>query len=165
MSAELEAPASASRFVRLYGDRPVHLIALLGCFALTGYTVLRIINDPALTRIAVWFVGAAVVWDLVVGPAFALADRALRPLQRLGGAGRGGLRLLNAVRVPAVFSALLFMVWAPQILQRSQGVFRTKTGLSQEAYLGRWLGVTAALFAGSAVVWLIGTLRARRQVG
>jgi hypothetical protein len=44
---------------RRYGASPWHLAALAGCFALTAYAVTRITGDPALLRIAVWFVGAA----------------------------------------------------------------------------------------------------------
>ena len=161
--AELTAAtpsASSSRFVRLYGERPRHLIAMLACFALTGSTVLRIVDDPALTRIAVWFVGAALVWDLVVGPAFALADRALLPLRSRR---VRGVASLNVVRIPAMLSALLFMVWAPVILQRSEDTFRNKSGLSQDVFLGRWLVITAVLFAVSGLVWGIAVLRASRR--
>ena len=156
-----QAPARpASRFVRLYGESPRHLVAVLGCFALTGYTVLRIVDDPALTRIAIWFVGAAVVWDLVVGPAFALVDRLLRPLGSRRASPRG-VSPLNHVRVPGVVSALLLMVWAPSILQRSEDVFRAKSGLDQDVFLGRWVAITVVLFAVSAVLFAVRVLRAR----
>ncbi|MCW2713465.1 MAG: hypothetical protein JWN88_512 [Frankiales bacterium] len=141
---------------RLYGASPWHLVALLGCFGLTAYAVSRLREDPALLRIALWFVGAAVVWDLVVGPLLALVDRGLRPLR--GSPGR--LPVINHVRVPALTSALLLLVWAPVILQRSEPVFRTKAGLDLDDYLGRWLVITAVLFVASALVYAV--RRARR---
>lgn len=148
----MTAPAAPrSRFVRLYGAHPWHLVALLLCFALSAYTVLRLEDDPALLRIAVWFVGVAVVWDLVLGPLLALADRLLRPLARVGA--------LNHVRVPGLLSLVLLLVWAPVILQRSEGQFRNKAGLGQDVFLGRWLTITAVLFAVSAVVYAAGRLR------
>ncbi len=141
---------------RLYGASAWHLLALLGCFALTGYAVSRLWDNPALLRITLWFVGAAVVWDLVAGPVIALLDRMLLPLRsrprRVG--------LLNHVRVPALLSGLLLVVWAPVILQRSEQTFRVKAGLGQDPYLGRWLVITAVLFTVSAVAYAIRLRRA-----
>ena len=145
-----------SRFRRLYGAAPWNLLALLGCFALTGYAVSRLLDDlPVLVRIAVWFVGCAVVWDLLLGPALALVDRGL------SGVLRGPA--VNYVRVPAIISALLLLVWAPLILQRSEEIFRLKAGLTQDPYLERWLAVTAALFALSAIAFGVSRLRGRRR--
>jgi len=160
MTAPVAAP---SRFVRLYGERPRHLVILLACFALTAYTVLRLVDDPALTRIVVWFVGCAVVWDLVIAPAFALADRALRPLGRPRRSWPGGVSPLNHVRVPGLLSALLLLVWAPVVLQRSEGVFRSKSGLGQDVFLGRWLLVTSVLFAVSGVLYAVAAVRRSRR--
>lgn len=145
---------------RLYGAAPWHLLALLGCFLLTAYAVSRLLEDPALLRIAVWFVGAAVVWDLVLGPAFALADRALRGATSK--ARPAGVRLLSYLRVPAALSTLLLLVFLPSILQRSGGVYAAKTGLSQDPYLERWLAVSSVLFAVSAALYGLAVLRARR---
>lgn len=149
-----------SAFRRRYGAAWWHLLAMLACFALSAYAVSRLIGNPSLFRIAVWFVGAALVWDFVLGPAFALADRGLTA--SAGRARPAGVALLNFVRVPAALSLLLLLVWAPLILRRSQDVYQAKTGLSQEPYLGRWLAVTAVLFAGSALCWLLAARRARR---
>ena len=158
----MTAPAAPSRFVRLYGERPRHLVVLLACFALTAYTVLRLADDPALTRISVWFVGCAVVWDLLVAPAFALADRALRPLRSRRTSPRG-VSPLNYVRVPGLLSALLLMVWAPVVLQRSEGVFRSRSGLDQDVFLGRWLTITAVLFAVSALLYAVAVALSSRR--
>jgi len=147
-------------FRRRYGAAWWHLLALLACFALSAYAISRLFGNPSLFRIAVWFVGAAVVWDLVLGPAFALLDRLLRA--STGRRRPGGVALLNYVRVPAALSLLLLVVWAPLVLRRSQEVFLLKAGLSQQPYLGRWLAVTAVLFAASALCWLLAVRRARR---
>jgi hypothetical protein len=149
-----------TEFARLYGARWWHLAVLTALLVGTAYVVSRLLGDPALFRIAVWFVGAAVVWDLLLGPLFALADRGLRAT-----AGRGGVRALNHVRVPALLSLLLLLVWAPLVLQRSEPVYRAKSGLLQDPYLDRWLAVTAVLFAASALVWAVGALRRRGQQG
>ena len=147
-----------SAFRRRYGASPRHLVALLACFALTAYAASRLLDDlPVLLRIAIWFVGAALVWDLLLGPLLALADRLLRPLHRLP------VPALNYVRVPALLSVLLLLVWAPLILQRSEGVFGVKAGLTQDPYLGRWLAVAVALFALSGLAYAVALVRARAR--
>lgn len=130
------------------------LVALLGCFALSAYAVSRLLDDlPVLVRIGIWFVGAALVWDLLLGPALALVDRGLRRALPV--------RALNHVRVPALVSGLLLLVWAPLVLSRSEQTYERKSGLSAEPLLDRWLAVTAVLFAGSAVLYLLSAVRAR----
>ena len=147
-----------SAFRRRYGAPPWHLLVLLACFAVSGYAVSLLLDElPVLLRIAIWFVGAALVWDLLLGPALALVDRLLRPLLRVG-----PVPVLNYVRVPALVSALLLLVWAPLVLQRSEGTYGTKAGLSSDPYLERWLAVTAALFLLSALGYGVAVLRARR---
>ncbi len=148
-----------SGFRRRYGASPWHLVAVLLCFALSAYAVSRVFDSPALFKIAVWFLGAALVWDLVLGPAYALVDRLLRPLLRVA---PRGVPALNHVRAPALISSLLLMVFLPLIAQRSEGVYRTKAGLDQDAYLGRWLAVTAVLFVLSGLVWAVRIARAAR---
>ena len=136
------------------------LPVLLACLALTAYTASRLLDElPVLTRIAVWFVGVAVVWDLVLGPLLALADRGLRPLHRVR---LRGVAALNYVRVPAAVSALLLLVWAPLELERSAATYERKSGLDPSVYLGRWVGVTAALLLLSAAAYGVGVLRAGR---
>lgn len=142
---------------RLYGAGPGHLLALLGCFTVSGYAVTRLLDDlPILLRIAVWFVGAALAWDLLLGPLLALVDRLLRAV--LGG---GGVPLLNYVRVPALMSGALLLVFAPLVLRRSTETFERKSGLDGDVYLGRWLAVTAVLFVVSGLLWLGARRRAR----
>lgn len=143
---------------RLYGAGPGHLLALLGCFAVSGYAVTRLLDDlPVLLRIAVWFVGAALTWDLLLGPLLAFVDRLLR-----AGLGRGRVPLLNYVRVPALLSGTLLLVFAPLVLRRSTETFERKSGLDADVYLGRWLAVTAVLFAASGLLWSVARWRTAR---
>ena len=149
-----------SRWHRRYGASWLHLAVLVASFALTGYAVSRVLPDTStLVAITVWFVGAAIVWDLVLGPALALADRGARRLTPRS----AGVSPLNHVRAPAVLSLLLLALFAPQVLQRSAQRYAAKTGLSQDVYLERWLAVTAVLFAVSALVYGLRVLRARRR--
>jgi hypothetical protein len=153
-----EAAGRGRRFVRFYGAKPWHLLTLLGSLALAGYTVSRLLEDTsAVVRIAVWFVGAAVVWDFVLGPLLALGDRGVRgALER-----RAGLSALTAVRFPALLSLLLLLMWTPLVFQRSEQIYQAKSGLLQDPYLERWAAVTVVLFAGSALAYVV--LRGRRR--
>lgn len=136
------------------------LPVLLACLALSAYAASRLLDQlPVLTRIAIWFVGVAVVWDLLLGPLVALADRGLRPLHRVR---LRGVAALNYVRIPAGISALLLLVWAPLVLERSAAVFERKSGLDPSVYLGRWAGVTLALAVLSALAYAVAVLRAER---
>jgi len=143
---------------RLYGASPWHLLAVLAGLLLSAYVVSRLADNPSLLRIAVWFVGAAIVWDLVAGPLIALVDRLLLPLR----SRPRRVSLLNHVRVPALLSGLLLVVWAPVIFQRSEQTFRLKAGLSQDPYFDRWLIITAVLAMSSAVVYAARLVRAGR---
>ena len=154
--------APAGRFSRLYGARPWHLLSLLASFALTAYAVRRLFDETsAVAQIALWFVGGAVLWDLVLGPALALADRVVRP--RLGAVQVRGVSPLNHLRVPALVSSLLLLVFAPSIFQRSEQRYQAKAGLLQDPYLDRWAAVTLSLFALSALTYVVAVLRTHRR--
>ena len=148
-----------TRFARVYGARPWHLLVLLALFALTAYTGTRLLGDPALIPIVIWFVGSAVVWDLVVGPAVGLADRGLRAATP---APRRRVSPLNYLRVPALLSGLLAVMFAPLVFRRSEEVYAAKAGLDQDPYLYRWLAITAVLFAVSGLAYLVARRRAAR---
>lgn len=65
----------AGPFRRLYGAGPLHVLALLGCFAVVGYAATRVLAEggPWLALLT-WFVGAAVAHDVVLYPLYAVAD-------------------------------------------------------------------------------------------
>ncbi|MCT7356294.1 hypothetical protein N4P33_29720 [Streptomyces sp. 15-116A] len=132
---------------------PFHLLVLLCSFALCGYAGVRLLDGDWLL-IALWFVGAAVLHDLVLVPLYGVADRAL-----IKGAGRW----VNHVRVPAALSGLLLLVWFPLITGRVSERYARVTALSADGYAARWLLVTAALFGGSALLYVVRARRARRR--
>jgi hypothetical protein len=155
-----QARARDSRFARLYGAHLWHLLVLLALIAVTGYVVSRLLGNPQLWSIALWFVGAAVVWDLLLGPAYAGLDAVLRRV--LSGVRASGVRPLNYVRVPLALSSLLLVVYAPLILRRSEQVYTAKSALSEDPYVYRWLAVTAALAVLSGLAFAVAVVRARR---
>ncbi|MDG4865497.1 hypothetical protein P8605_45860 [Streptomyces sp. T-3] len=148
---------SRVRFRRWYGESPLQLALLLGSFAVVAYAGVRLL-DGDWFAIAAWLIGAALVHDLVLLPAYALAGRAVR---RVVGGSRSGP--LNFVRVPAALSGLLLLVWFPLITRQSAGRYERSTGLSAEVFLWRWSALTACLFAGSGLWFAVRTLRGRRS--
>ncbi|GAA4605463.1 hypothetical protein GCM10023195_18980 [Actinoallomurus liliacearum] len=141
-----------------YGADPLHLLALLACFALAGYAASRVAAAGIWVGFLIWFVGAAIVHDLVLFPLYALADVAVQ--RRRWGRRRPGPRVrwrpwINYVRVPAGLSGLLLLVWFPLILRQSGETYRKAVGLGLSPYLGRWLLVTGVLFAGSAIIYAL----------
>ncbi|MEH0826744.1 MULTISPECIES: hypothetical protein [unclassified Micromonospora] len=145
-----------ARFRRAYGAAPWHLLLLLGCFAVTGWVVLRLAGEPTAVQMLLWFLGAVVAHDLLLFPVYALADRALRA----GVRRRGAPSALNHVRVPALAAGLLLLVHLPGVLGLGDGTYRAATGLEPRPLLARWLAVSAALFAASAALY---ALRRRRH--
>ena len=144
-----------TRFRRAYGGSPLELLALLGCFALAGYAALQVTRGPLPVRTAVWFVGAVLAHELVLFPLYALADRSLLALFRRGGRGGAPGNAVNYLRLPALLSGLLLLVFAPVILRRSEVAYQAASGLDQSPYLGRWLAISAGLFLGSAVLYAV----------
>ena len=154
-----------ARFRRAYGGSPLELLALLGCFALTGYAALQVSRGPLPVRTAVWFVGAILLHDLVLFPLYALADRSLLALFHRGSRDGVASNAVNYVRLPAMLSGLLLLVFSPVILSRSEEAYRAASGLDQSPYLGRWLAISAALFLGSAVLYATRSGSRRRATG
>lgn len=153
-----------TRLRRWYGAGPLHLLVMLASLALAAYAGVRWLSDDPL-GVLLWFAGAVLLHDMVLLPLYSLADRALSA--RLGDRGRRLPRgaALNAVRVPALLSGLLLLVWFPLVLRLPGSRYTATTGLSLSPYLGRWLLVSGALFAVSAAVLALRLLLARRSRG
>ncbi|MEV6833064.1 hypothetical protein AB0N17_00780 [Streptomyces sp. NPDC051133] len=149
-----------ARFVRWYGSGPLHLLVLIASFALTGYAMVRLFAVRPL-EVAVWFVGAAVLHDLILLPLYSLADLSALSVLRHRPADGPALPWINHLRVPAFLSGLLLLVWFPLVF-RLAVPYPGDTGLSDSVYLGRWLAITGLLFAGSAVVFALRLRRFRR---
>ncbi|GAB3332263.1 hypothetical protein RMN56_32415 [Micromonospora halotolerans] len=150
-----------AEFRRAYGAAPWHLLLLAGCFAITGWIALRLAGEASAGRILLWFLGAVVAHDLILFPVYATLDRVLR-----GTLGRGRVPSpLNHVRVPALGAGLLFLIYLPGILGLGDGTYLAATGLAPRAMLGRWLAVSAALFAASALLYAARWLTRRAPRG
>ncbi|WP_374194677.1 hypothetical protein [Streptomyces sp. VRA16 Mangrove soil] len=144
--------------LRLPLGSPLQILLLCCSFALTGYAAVRLLADDWFT-VALWLVGAALLHDLVLLPLYATADRVLLK----GFTALGRRQAAGYVRVPAALSALLLLVWFPLIGGAVADRYRSATGLSADGFLGRWLLITAALFAGSALVFAVQVRRATKR--
>lgn len=142
------------RVADLYGARPAHLLVQLACLALAGYAATFLLGDPALLRMLAWFVGAAVVHDLVLFPLYALVDRALVRLP---------VPLVNHVRVPLLGAGLTLLVFLPGIVRQGEATHLAATGLDQSPYLVRWVALVAVLFGTSALVYAVRLVRQLRR--
>ncbi|MBQ1017589.1 hypothetical protein KBX71_06865 [Micromonospora sp. D93] len=159
-----------------YGSSPQHLVVMIACFTLAGWVALRIADEATAGRMLLWFVGAAIAHDLVLFPIYATADRLLRgALGRSGNRGMDGPAAhhpmpgrpstLNHIRVPALATGLLFLVYLPGILRQGRETYLAATGQNQHPYLARWLAITATLFLVSGVWYVIRQIRWRRIAG
>jgi hypothetical protein len=142
------------------------------------------------TGFAEWFAVAIIGHDLLLFPLYSLADLSLRHLLPGGSHGRlpapepvprgpfdafqpGGAGppavapawppLLNYVRIPVIFSLLLLLTFFPMILGLSERELHRASGLGTGPYVWRWLGVTGAMFAISAVSYALRTRRIARR--
>ncbi len=147
-----------SGFRRRYGAGPLHLVAMVAGFAVAGYAAVQLLSVRPLS-VAGWLVGAAVGHDLILLPLYGVADALLVRRYRSHPRPAGELVWVNYVRVPAVLSLLLLVVFGPSVLRLSESYPRA-TALSSAHYARDWLLVTAAVFLASA---LLLALRLRRS--
>ena len=115
---------------------------------------------------AVWFVAAVIGHDLVLFPLYAAADHSVTGLlRRRHTRRRPVVPVLNYLRVPALGTVLLLLLFLPGIIQQGARTYLNATGQTQQPFLGRWLLLTAAMFAVSALVYGIRSWRARSRRG
>ncbi|OBA60349.1 hypothetical protein A5647_00830 [Mycobacterium sp. 1100029.7] len=159
-----------TRFTAIYGSHPLHLLTMLSGFALLGY-ILATFTPATLWNpgswwqsIAVWFAVAIVAHDLLFFPLYALADRVLTA--RLGGGpARGSSKVLahNYIRIPTLGAGLTLLIFLPGIIEQGAPTYYAATGQTQQPYLGRWLLLVAAMFALSAIGYVVRLASARRR--
>ena len=151
-----------SAWKRIYGESPLHLLGQLVAFAIAAYAIIQIVDVRSTGNLSLvlWLFGGALLHDVIFLPVYltldlvarlGLQDHALRPV-----------RAINHVRFPAVISAVMFVTLFPLILGRGEPNFIRTAGEQAPDYLGRWLAITAGLFAVSALVY---ALRLRQAAG
>ena len=161
--------SALTRFRAVYGSHPLHLLTLIAGFALFGY-VLATIKPATLWNpntwwqsIIVWFAAAIIAHDLVLFPIYAFVDRILLAGSRIRPPrSETSVPVLNYVRVPALGAGLTLLMFLPGIIEQGAPTYAAATGQTQEPFLGRWLLLTAALFATSAGLYATRLMLARR---
>ncbi|WP_018334178.1 hypothetical protein [Actinomycetospora chiangmaiensis] len=164
---KLEQAEGMTLWRRLYGANPLHLLAVIGCFALSGYVVSMLWDDPTWPALLIWFVGAVIGHDLILYPLYALADQ---PTVLARWARRRYVRdrpvlvpAINHLRAPVLGSAVLGLIYLPTITRHGEDAFRFTAGLDMAGIYRHWLLITAGLFLGSAVIYAIRLGRAARR--
>ena len=117
-----------------------HLVLLPLC-AWALVELFSVSSAKAAVGIATWLIAAVAVHDFVILPLYSSADRVIRRS--------------NHVRVPAALSVLMLVVFWGTIGGRGEGAYHGVSGRTYDGYATRWLLVTAALFAGSGLLYLL----------
>jgi len=146
-----------------YGASPLHALAVIASFAVAGYGFLRIAESPSALGTFLWFGAAIVAHDLLAFPLYSMLNliahhSLVRPRDER--VERRRVPAINHLRVPAIISGIYFLMFFPLILDLDSTHYAAYTGQSAAVYFTRWLGICAALFLGSAVVYAFRLRRA-----
>lgn len=141
-------------FRRRYGGSPLHLVGMVASLALAGFaglTLKQALGTSKTIAVAVWLIGAAVTHDMILFPIYTLLDKAgtklvARPLRTSA---------INFIRLPALLSSLLFLVYVPLVGGFSGPTYESITGLPVSVYFGRWLLLTGAMFGVSGALYAV----------
>jgi hypothetical protein len=148
-----------SAFKRSYGASPLHLVAHLAAFAIAAYAIAQIVRGGTVVNFIAWFLGAAFLHDFVFLPLYSGLDRLAHNRTRATRARRA-VPVINHLRVPALISGLLLLVYFPLILGLAERRYFRASGHHLEGYARNWLLITAVLVTGSAAIY---ALRVRRS--
>ena len=159
---------------RTYGASPLHLLLHLAATLLIAWALSQSFDDrysAAYLNLALWMVGGAILNDFVALPLYVGADRVaraawgrVRPAPAAPAARRPSVRGNGHVRVPVAMSAVLLLVYFPNITHKAPIGHRLSTGLAEQPdYAGRWLAITAGLLLASAALYGLRVGLARRR--
>lgn len=155
-------------FRDFYGSTPLHLLTMVTGFALLGYLIVTAgpttLWKPEGTwwkSMALWFAAAIIFHDLILFPIYSLADRLLDGPRNRRRQPRVSAR--NHLRVPALGSGLILLVFLPDIIKQGATKYFEDTGLTQEPFLGRWLMLSAIMFGASALIYIVRFVAAERS--
>ena len=151
-------------FRRVYGSGPLHLIGHLILFGIGAFAFDQIFSGGAVEQLLFWYIGFALLHDLVFIPFYTVLDRGTRGIVgRLPARRPGSPPVLNHVRVPAVISGALLLVYAPLITGVGEHTYLFYSGHRVAGYLRNWLLITLALFLASGIVFAVRVRRRGRR--
>lgn len=155
------------KFRSLYGASPLHLLAVIASFAIAGYGFMRIFDSPAPESTMLFFIAAVFAHDLIAFPLYsALNQIAFRSAGEKANwwLSEQTVQPLNYIRIPAVVSGLLLIMFFPLVFRLSADRFMANSGESPDVFLSRWLGIVAVLFTVSALLYAFRLRRSSRVV-
>lgn len=158
------APEAAGRRLRWWGAGPGHLLGHVLLIAVAAWALSVMFEErfaPRPWNLLLWLVGGAVLHDAVFLPAYSAVDRVTRAVLR-GDASRA-VPVINHLRVPAVLCGVLLLTFSPRIFNGQPQNFERALGNPPPDYLGRWLAVSAAVCAASAMIYTVRRLRVSRD--
>jgi hypothetical protein len=151
-------------FRRRYGASPLHLAAHLLAFAIAAFALDRIVSAGEVKVLVAWYLGLIVAHDLIFVPAYSGLDRLVQAaLARLPARRLANVPVINHVRAPALISGLLLLIYAPLISGHSDEDYFGNSGHHLEHYARNWLLISAALFGGSALIYMLRVGRALKR--
>lgn len=163
-------PKLSAAFRDIYGSNPVHLLTMVAGFGLLGYLIVTArpttLWKPEGTwwkSMALWFAAAIIFHDLILFPIYSLADRLLDGPRNRRRQPQVSAR--NHLRVPALGSGLILLIFLPDIIKQGATKYFEDTGLTQEPFLGRWLMLSAIMFGASALIYVVRIVAANRRAG
>ncbi len=154
---------SFDRLRRAYGARLAHLAGMLAVLGIAAYAIAQVAGRPDFRQMAIWFLGAVILHDIVFLPAYSVANRAATaagPLRR--GTGRA-LAVINHLRAPIALAGLLFLLFYPSILQKAEPGFLSNADYGTDPFPDRWLWTSMVLVVGSLALLAVSLVRHRRR--
>lgn len=143
-----------------YGATPLHLALGLGSFGFAAFAVWQLSALPAIGRILLWLAVGVVAHDFVLVPIYSAIGKTGIAISKWTShllprsTEDGAIDVLNHIRVPALISAILLIMFFPLILGVAAEDFGRTTGLTTSIYLGRWLAITGVLFGASGLAYI-----------
>ena len=149
-----------------YGASPAHLVGHLALFAASAWAIANALDAQGAKDWIVWFVGAALLHDLVVLPLYTLLDRALLLVTRArtrDGRGPLAVPLVNHVRVPFAIAAVVLLVSFPLVLRKAPGNLERVAGFTPDGFGLSYVLLVIALFALSGLWYVVRLVRVDRR--
>lgn len=147
-------------FRKRYGASPLHLLGHLAAFAIAYYALSEVLLSKyshAINWVA-WFVGGALLHDLVFLPTYVILDIVARV--GVGDYPQRRVKVINHVRVPVVMAGTMFLVYFPLILGEGKENYVNDVGHGPPDFLARWLLICVVLFGISALAYAVRLRRA-----
>jgi hypothetical protein len=139
---------------------------MVSCLAVAGYALSRMWRQGGLIKIVLLFVALVILHDFVGWPFYTWVDgKITRRADHRRATGRPKVPWINHVRVPGFISGMLLIIAFPLVLGLSARSYRRFSGLSESPYLLHWLFLTAVLFLGSGVAYLVRVWLAKGHTG